>query len=73
MSIATGTVVEGKIVVERLTLPQGTVVAALAADGQRPVRLPTNLERELLEAIDEADAQLGGEGPEFLDSLCRYG
>lgn len=58
---------------ESLTLPQGTVVATLAPGVQTPVRLPTYLERKLLEAIDEADAEPGGSGPEFLESLCRYG
>jgi hypothetical protein len=73
MSIATGTVVDGKIVVQGLTLPEGTVVAVLAPDDQAPVRLPPNLERELLDAIDEADTEPGGAGPEFLESLRRYG
>ncbi|KQP23494.1 hypothetical protein [Pseudorhodoferax sp. Leaf267] len=73
MSIATGTVVDGKIVVEGLTLPEGTVVTVLAPDDQAPIRLPPNLEQELLAAIDEADAEPGGAGPEFLESLRRYG
>lgn len=73
MSIATGTVVDGKIVVKGLTLPEGTVVAVLAPDDQAPVRLPPHLEQELLDAIDEADAERGGAGPEFLESLRRYG
>ncbi len=73
MSIATGTVVDGKIVVQGLTLPEGTVVAVLAPDDQAPVKLPPDLERELLDAIDEADAETGGAGPEFLESLRRYG
>ena len=73
MSIITGAAVHGKHAVERLTLPQGAIVAMPAPNVQTPVRLPANLERELLEAIDEADAEPGGAGPEFLESLCRYG
>lgn len=57
MSIATGTVIDGKIVVEGLTLPEGTVVAVLAPDDRAPVKLPPHLERELLDAVDEADAE----------------
>jgi hypothetical protein len=38
-----------------------------------PVRLPSELEAELNAAIDEADAEVGGAGPEFLESLERYG
>ena len=73
MSIATGTVIDGKIVVQGLTLPEGTIVAVLAPDDQAPVKLPPDLERELLDAIDEADAEPGGAGSEFLESLRRYG
>lgn len=73
MGIATRTVVDGRIVTGSPKLLQRTVVGKLAPDGQTPVRLPTNLERRLLEAIDEADAEPGGAGPEFLESLCRYG
>lgn len=73
MSVATGTVADGKIVVEGLALPEGTVVAVLAPDEQAPVLLLPHLERELLDVIDEADAEPGGAGPEFLESLRRYG
>lgn len=73
MSTLAGTVVDGKIVVEGLSLPEGTVVTVLTPDEGESVRLPPHLERELLEAIDEADREDGGAGPEFLESLKRYG
>ena len=69
----TGTVVGGKIVVEGLTLPEGMVVAVLPLQDDKSVKLPPHLEKELLQAIDEADQEMGGAGPEFLESLRRYG
>ena len=73
MQVASGTVVGGKIVVEGLSLPEGTVVTVLAPTDNKTVKLPAQLEQELLDAIDEADREVGGAGPEFLESLKRYG
>ena len=72
MHVATGTVVGGKIVVEGLALPEGTVVTVLTPEEEPTVKLPPALEQELLEAIDEADREVGGAGPEFLENLRRY-
>jgi hypothetical protein len=73
MHISTGTVVDGKIVVEGLSLPNGTVVTILTPEDDKVVKLAPHLEKELLEAIDEADQEVGGAGPEFLESLKRFG
>ena len=73
MHAITGTVVGGKIVVEGLSLPEGTVVTVLPLEADKSLKLPPHLEKELLEAIDEADQEVGGAGPEFLESLRRYG
>ena len=73
MQVATGTVVGGKIVIEGLSLPEGTVVTVLASADDKAVKLSSRLEQELLEAIDEADQEDGGAGPEFLEGLKRYG
>jgi hypothetical protein len=73
MHVATGTVIGGKIVVEGLALPEGTIVTVLTPGEDRAVRLPPAQERELLEAIDEADREQGGAGPEFIENLRRYG
>ena len=73
MSVATGTVKDGKIVLEGVALPEGAVVTVLADDDRPPIKLPAELEAELQVAIDEADAEEGGAGPEFLESLKRYG
>ena len=73
MHAVAGTVVDGKIVVEGLSLPDGTVVTVLTPDESKTIKLPPHLEKELLDAIDEADREEGGAGPEFLDSLKRFG
>jgi hypothetical protein len=73
MSIATGTVKDGKVILQGIALPEGAVVTVLTDDDRPPVRLPPELEAELLAAIDEADAEEGGAGSEFLESLKRYG
>ena len=73
MSVAVGTVRDGKVVLEGIALPEGSVVTVLADDDRPPVKLAPELEAELQAAIDEADAEEGGAGPEFLESLKRYG
>lgn len=73
MGIATGTAMDGKFVVAGLTIPKGTVVAVLTPDDQAPVLLPPHLERELFDAMYEADAEPGAAGPEFLENLRRCG
>ena len=55
MGIATGTVVEGKVLIEGMTLPEGSVVTGITQEPQRGVRLSLEDEAELLEAIAEAD------------------
>ena len=55
MGIATGTVVEGKVLIEGMTLPEGSVVTVITQEPQRGVRLSLEDEAELLEAIAEAD------------------
>ena len=73
MTIAQGTVKDGKVVLQGVDLPEGAVVTVLADDDRLPVKLLPDLEAELNAAIDEADAEEGGAGPEFLESLKRYG
>ena len=73
MTVAVGTVREGKVVLEGIALPDGSVVTVLADDDRPPFRLPPHIEAELQAAIDEADCEEGGAGPEFLEELKRYG
>jgi hypothetical protein len=68
-----GTVVDGKIVVEGLNLPNGTKVTVWTPGDDDVVALSEALERELLEALDEADREVGVAGPEFVDGLRRFG
>ena len=55
MGITTGTVVERKVLIEGMTLPEGSVVTVITQEPQRGVRLSLEDEAELLEAIAEAD------------------
>jgi len=71
--VATGTVVEGKIVVEGLSLPEGTLVTVLTRDSEPTVRLSAQEEAELLDALDEADREEGSPVEELLERLRRHG
>lgn len=55
MQLATGTVVEGKVVVEGEPLPEGAVVTILVREADETFEVPPELEAELLESIAEAD------------------
>lgn len=73
MQIASGTIVDGKVVVEGLTLPEGTVVTVLARGDEAAVRLPAADEAELLQALDEADQDEGVSAEELFARLRRFG
>ncbi|HMO49439.1 MAG TPA: hypothetical protein PKB14_25860 [Rubrivivax sp.] len=73
MAVALGTVKDGKVVLQGVALPEGTLVTVLADDDRPAIRLSPELEAELLAAVDEADAEPGGAGPEFIEGLKRYG
>jgi hypothetical protein len=55
MQIATGTVVDGKIVVEGADLPEGAVVMVLSRGETAGFRLTPDQESQLLEALAEID------------------
>jgi hypothetical protein len=71
MTVAVGTVKNGKVVLQGVVLPDGAVVTVLADDDRPALKLAPALEAELQAAIDEADAQEGGAGPEFFEELER--
>lgn len=73
MQVVTGTVVEGKVVLEGVSLPEGTVVTVLAKGPQASVRLPPNLQAELEDALAEADREEGIPGDELIEKLGKYG
>ncbi len=55
MQLVTGTVVDGKIVIEGEPLPEGTVVTILARENGETFLVPPESEPELLESIGEAE------------------
>ena len=73
MQVASGTVVDGKVVVEGLSLPEGTVVTVLARGDEAAVRLPPEQETDLLEALDEANREDGISAEELFARLRRFG
>ena len=54
MKLATGTVVEGKVVIDGDALPEGTVVTVLAPEGDEIFDVPPELEHELNESLEQA-------------------
>lgn len=73
MQVISGTVVDGKVVVEGLSLPEGMVVTVFAREEESPVHLSPAEEAELLEALDEADREEGISAEELVDRLRKYG
>ncbi|GAB4058492.1 hypothetical protein [Uliginosibacterium sediminicola] len=73
MQLASGTIVDGKVVVEGLSLPEGTVVTVIARGDDAAVKLPPAQETELLDALDEADREEGISADELFARLSRYG
>ena len=55
MQLATGTVVDGKVVVEGESLPEGARVTLLVREADEPFDVPPELEAELLESIADAN------------------
>jgi hypothetical protein len=73
MQVAAGTVIGGKIVIEGLSLPEGTAVTVLARGDEALVKLPPHEEADLVAALDEADREEGIPAEEFLARLRRLG
>ena len=71
MQLATGIVVNGKIIVEGEPLPEGMVVTILAREAQEAFEVPPELEAELLESIAEADRGDTISADELLQRLRR--
>ena len=73
MQVATGKIVDGKVVVEGVALPEGAVVTVFADDAENTVRLSPSLQAELEGAIDEAEQEEGVSAEALLESLRKYG
>ena len=71
--VAVGTVIEGKVVVEELTLPEGASVTILARGAEDTVRLSPHEEAELLAALEEAELDEGIPAEVLLEKLRRFG
>ena len=68
MKLATGTVVEGKVVIDGDTLPEGMIVTVLAREVDETFEVPLDLERELDESLAQAAR---GESVPISDVLRR--
>lgn len=73
MQLVTGTVVEGKVVLSGVTLPEGSVVTVLAQEVQPSVKLPAHLQAELEDALAEADREEGITADELFAKLKQRG
>lgn len=73
MQLATGAVINGKVVVEGLVLPEGSLVTVLARDDEHTVRLGPSDEAELLDVLYEADREEGVSAQELFVRLQRFG
>jgi len=74
MKLATGTVVNGKIVVEGETLNEGEAVTVLLRDRSEAFELTTaEEESELLESVESIERGQFISGNDLLDRLQRFG
>lgn len=54
MKLATGTVVDGKVVVDGDALPEGMLVTVLARENDETFNVPPDLEAELDDSLEQA-------------------
>ena len=73
MQVATGTVINGKVVLEGVTLPEGALVTVLSTDTEASIKLSPAEEADLMFALDEADRVAGTAADEILARLRRFG
>ena len=71
MKMATGKVVGGKIVLDGVSLNEGTSVTVLATDDESNFELTPDQERELILSIAEADRGETVSAEEVLAKLAR--
>lgn len=73
MRLVTGTVVEGKVVLSGVMLPEGAIATVLAQYTQPSVKLPPHLQAELEDALAEADRDEGISADELFARLKQRG
>jgi hypothetical protein len=71
MQIATGTVIDGKVVFEGDPPPEGAVVTILVREADETFEVAPELEAELLESIAEADRGETISAAEVIERLRR--
>ena len=73
MKVATGTVVDGKVVVEGARLAEGTTVTVMIRDDEETFTLNNADELELLESVAAIERGDFISGAELLERLRRFG
>lgn len=73
MKVTTGTVVDGKVLVEGEALPEGSTVTVLLREDNETFELTPEDEVELLASIAEIERGEFISGDELLERLRRYG
>lgn len=73
MKVATGTVVDGKVVVDGAALAEGETVTVLLREDEESFELTAEEEAELLESIAEIERGDFVSGEQLLERLHRFG
>ena len=73
MKVATGTVVDGKVVVEGEALAEGSTVTVVLREDDETFELTAEEEAELLASIADIERGEFISGEELLQRLRRYG
>jgi len=73
MKVTTGTVVDGKVLVEGEVLPEGSTVTVLLRDDDESFDLTPEEEAELLASIADVEGGKFISGDELLERLRRFG
>ena len=73
MQVVSGVIIDGKVVVEGLSWPEGTAVTVLARGDEAIVKLSPEEEADLIAALDEADREPGIPAADFFARLRRFG
>ena len=73
MKVATGTVVDGKVMVEGETLAEGVTVTVVLREDNETFELTSDDEAELLESIGAIERGEFISGEQLLERLRRFG
>ena len=71
MQLATGTVVNGKVVLEGASFPDGTIVTILARESDETFEVPAELESELQASLEEGNRGETISAAELFERLRR--